>query len=100
MKCDAEDILLDLSKKWTLLILKQLEQGKPIRFNSFLSLIDITPKILNKRLEELEKNGIILRKKFNEIPPRVQYSLTTKGKELIACFAYLDAWSKKYTNSS
>ncbi len=57
---------------------------------------NISPRTLSKRLKELEKLELVSKKRFNEIPPRVEYSLTNKGKELIKCFEYLGMWAKKF----
>ncbi len=96
-KCAITRILDYLGKRWTLLILRELQKEERKRFNDFLKdLKDISPRTLSKRLKELEDLGIISKKKFNEIPPRVEYSLTLKGKELIKCFKYLDDWAKKF----
>ena len=53
-------------------------------------------KTLAIRLKELEKNGILSRKSFNEIPPRVEYKLTSKGQEL-QNLLYLCSWMKKWS---
>ena len=84
-------ILNYLSKKWTLLILRELHNDGTKRFNDLIrEMENISPRTLSKRLKELEKLELVSKKRFNEIPPRVEYSLTNKGKELIKCFKYLD----------
>ena len=95
--CPITKILNCISKKWTLLILRELHNNGTKRFNSLIrEMKNISPRTLSKRLKELEKLGLVSKKRFNEIPPRVEYSLTNKGKELIKCFKYLDAWVKKF----
>lgn len=96
--CPVAEVLEMLSRKHMLRILKALEDNGKLRFNEFLRAMDnnISPRTLSKRLKELEESGIISKKIFPEIPPRVEYSLTEKGKELITCFNYLDSWIKKY----
>lgn len=71
-----------ISGKWTLLIIRDLAAGVK-RFNQLeRSLQGISPKTLSERLRSLEEEGIIVRQTFAEVPPRVEYSLTEKGKDL------------------
>jgi len=72
-----------ISGKWTLLIIRDLASGVK-RFNQLeRSLQGISPKTLSERLRTLEEEGVILRQTFAEVPPRVEYSLTEKGRDLI-----------------
>jgi DNA-binding HxlR family transcriptional regulator len=73
-----------ISGKWTLLIIRDLATG-PKRFTQLeRSLRGISPKTLSERLCALEKEGIIRRESFPEVPPRVEYTLTEKGRALVA----------------
>ncbi|MFQ5406185.1 MAG: winged helix-turn-helix transcriptional regulator [Candidatus Micrarchaeia archaeon] len=95
--CPIEEILVRLSSKWTLLILRHLESNGKCRFNGFLNALNgISPRTLSKRLKELEKLTLISKRRFNETPPRVEYRLTPKGRGLIKCFASLNAWVTKF----
>ncbi len=72
-----------ISGKWTLLIIRDLDSGAR-RFNQLeRSLSGISPKTLSERLRSLEEEGVILRQTFAEMPPRVEYSLTEKGRDLV-----------------
>lgn len=72
-----------ISGKWTLLIIRDLASDIK-RFNQLeRSLRGISPKTLSERLRSLEEEGVIVRKTFAEVPPRVEYSLTEKGFDLI-----------------
>ena len=72
-----------ISGKWTLLIIRDLASGVK-RFNQLeRSLKGISPKTLSERLRSLEEEGVILRQTFAEVPPRVEYTLTAKGRDLI-----------------
>ena len=72
-----------ISGKWTLLIIRDLASGVK-RFNQLeRSLHGISPKTLSERLRSLEEEGIIIRRTFAEVPPRVEYSLTEKGRDLV-----------------
>ncbi|MBI4399254.1 helix-turn-helix transcriptional regulator [Candidatus Micrarchaeota archaeon] len=94
--CPITKTLTYLSKKWTLIILRELNTNGGHGFNELQRAIeDIIPRTLSKRMKELEKMEIVSKTKFNEVPPRVEYKLTAKGKDLIRCFEYLDSWAKK-----
>ncbi len=94
--CAITAVLNSLGKKWMLAILRALHVSGARRFNDMVRDMVISPRTLSKRLKELEKIGVVSRKRFSEIPPRVEYSLTRKGMELIRCFRNLDAWAKKF----
>lgn len=95
--CPVTTIIEALSKKWTLLILRQLELNGKMRFNELLKeILTISPRTLSKRLKELISIKVINKRQFNEIPPKVEYNLTESGKELIKCFEYLDEWAEKF----
>lgn len=95
--CPIAKTLGFLGKKWALMILKELNDSGKKRFNELVyGISGISPRTLSKRLKELEKNKLISKKRFNEIPPKVEYSLTPKGKELIKCFKHLNSWAEKF----
>jgi DNA-binding HxlR family transcriptional regulator len=72
-----------ISGKWTLLIIRDLASGVK-RFNQLERSLDgISPKTLSERLRYLEEEGIILRQTFAEVPPRVEYSLSERGHDLV-----------------
>ena len=72
-----------LGDKWTLIVLRDLAQGS-CRFKSLENSGEgISPSILTARLRELEEKGLISRRSFNEIPPRVEYTLTEKGRDVL-----------------
>ncbi|MGQ9469423.1 MAG: winged helix-turn-helix transcriptional regulator [Nitrososphaerales archaeon] len=95
-KCPIEETLKIIGKKWTLLILRDIFEGKN-RFNQFQKSIQgISPKTLSKRLKELEKNGLVVRKVFAEVPPHVEYTLTEKGKELKGIVESIQSYGQKF----
>jgi DNA-binding HxlR family transcriptional regulator len=59
------------------------------------AILDITPKMLTQTLRELEEDGLINREVYHEVPPRVEYSLTAVGEELIPFIEHLRAWGEK-----
>ena len=88
------------SRKWMLLVLTELYFHGTQRFNELLENMRlVSPKILSKRLKELEERGLISRQRFNEIPPRVEYSLTPSGRELVKSFKGVGAWALKWESN-
>jgi DNA-binding HxlR family transcriptional regulator len=85
-----------ISGKWTLLIIRDLASGVK-RFNQLeRSLHGISPKTLSERLRSLEEDGIIIRQTFAEVPPRVEYSLTTKGRDLVNVVESMRSYGKRW----
>ncbi len=85
-----------LSKKWTISIVVTIGNFKRLRFNDLLSRLErTTAKTLSARLKELEKEGIVRRDFYSEIPPRVEYSLTKTGKQLFRALHSLIQWAEK-----
>ncbi len=76
--CCAEII----SGKWTLLVIRDLAEGRSRFCELERSLAGISPRTLSLRLRALEEQGIVLRSTFQEVPPRVEYALTEKGRAL------------------
>lgn len=94
--CPVEGIIHTISKKWALVIIGTISNHEKLRFNELMNnLIGISPKTLADRLKELEKSGLINRKMFAEIPPRVEYSLTIDGKEVRDAIKPLMEWAHK-----
>lgn len=90
--CPIEKTLRVIGGKWTILILRDLFNGTR-RFGELQrSLHGISPKTLSERLRQLEAQGIIRRMIYPEIPPRVEYSLTEKGKSLQAILDVMRTW--------
>src|SRR5438270_13206247 len=82
--------------KWTLLIIRDLASGVK-RFNQLeRSLHGISPKTLSERLRSLEEEGIIIRQTFAEVPPRVEYSLTTKRRDLGIVIKSMRSYGKRW----
>ena len=73
---------------------------KPVRYKQFKkTLKGVSSKTLASRLKELEKGGILERRAYNEIPPRVEYRLTGKGQELVESVMGLLQWMKKWSGA-
>ncbi len=85
-----------ISGKWTLLILRDLSKGIN-RFSALeRSLAGISPKTLSERLKGLEKAGIVTRKSYAEVPPRVEYTLTSMGWDLIPLIDHMREYGTKW----
>lgn len=73
---------------------------EPVRYKQFRQTLQgISSKTLAIRLKELEKSGILERQAFNEIPPRVEYRLTSKGQDLVESMITLLQWMKKWSST-
>ncbi|MGD1836312.1 MAG: winged helix-turn-helix transcriptional regulator [Nitrososphaeraceae archaeon] len=71
---------------------------KPVRYKQFRELMKgISSKTLARRLKELENDGILERRAYNEIPPRVEYKMTQKGQELVESIINLFQWMIKWS---
>lgn len=84
-----------LGKRWTGLIINQLLEG-PKRFNVLESEVQISGKVLSERLKELEKLDIIKRTVFDEMPVRIEYSLTKRGQSLKPIMDQISLWSNEW----
>jgi len=86
-----------LSGKWVVLLLTHLGEEKVVRFNEFRKVFpDITQKMLSQQLKKLEENKIVVKKIYNEIPPKVEYRLTTEGEKLIPILDAMQFWGQDY----
>ena len=90
--CPVARTALIISNKWTPLIIRDLEQGER-RFSELQrSLLGISPKTLSERLKYLESERIIQRACYAEVPPRVEYTLTEKGRALLPIIACMQTY--------
>lgn len=93
--CGVTKALKLIGAKWTLNIIWLLCE-KPKRFNELSSALSpISPRTLSLRLKQLEKDGILSKKVFAEVPPHVEYSLTKKGSSLKSMIGMLEVWGKQ-----
>ncbi|MFY9089646.1 winged helix-turn-helix transcriptional regulator [Arcobacter aquimarinus] len=85
-----------ISGKWKMVILYLLDEYKIIRYNELQRKIgSITYKMLSSQLKELEQDKLIIRKEYPSIPPKVEYSLSEKGKSLIPILNSMCEWGSK-----
>lgn len=88
-----------IGDKWSGLVIRELTAG-PQRFGSLQSALPgISPRTLSQRLDSLEGESIITRTTYAEAPPRVEYSLTPKGEELIPILQAMINWGNKHAAS-
>ncbi len=90
--------LMMIGGKWRLVILYLLIEYETIRFNELKRKIgSITYKTLSVQLKEMEADGLIMRKEYPQIPPKVEYSLSEKGKSLFPIMEAMCEWGFTYT---
>jgi len=82
IRCPIQFVLEIVGSKWAILILRELFSGSRRTHEFLKALPGISTKTLTARLRELESYGLVRRKVFPEVPPRVEYSLTEKGLEI------------------
>lgn len=93
--CPIRNILARISDKWSLLVLYTLNQESVMRFNALQkSIPDISQKMLTVTLKTLEEDGLVRRKVYAEVPPKVEYSLTDRALSLLPCINTLIGWAK------
>ncbi len=92
--CPIAPVVDIVFSRWTTPILWQLHSHGRQRFNDLRDLVGpITAKVLTQRLRQLERDGLVTRTTYPEIPPRVEYEITALGRSLAPVFASLVTWS-------
>ena len=92
--CPLEGIIDTVGKKWTLLVVNAIGNRGTLRFSQMMEeLKGISPTTLTDTLQELQREGLIRRESFAEIPPRVEYSLTKDGTQLRKAILPLLEWA-------
>lgn len=86
-----------LGKRWTGLIIQVMLNG-PKRFSDFQEVIpNLSPRMLTERLKELEEHGVVVRQVYPEMPVRIEYELTDKGRDLQNVMTEVQAWASKWS---
>lgn len=94
--CPIRNVLSRVGDKWSMLVLFTLESNDTQRFKELQRNIpDISQKMLTATLKMLEADGLIRREVFPEVPPRVEYSLTKKGRSLLPLIDNLLSWASE-----
>lgn len=95
-RCPAREILARVADKWTVLVLSVLSK-RTTRFNELRRKVDgITQKVLTDTLRDLERLGLVSRRIYAEVPPRVEYSLTPLGTSLVTLIDQVKAWTETH----
>ncbi len=90
-----------ISGKYKMVILYCLMEFKVVRYNELKRYIkSISHKTLSSSLKELEKDGLIIRKEYPQIPPKVEYSLSEKGQSLMVILDQLCVWGEAHKNQA
>lgn len=98
--CPVEVTLLLIGEKWKVLILRDLIEGTK-RFGELKKSIgSISQKMLTQQLREMEEDGLVVRKAYAEIPPRVEYSLTEDGLSLKPILDSMWDWGIEYKSKT
>lgn len=99
--CGFELTLELVGGKWKGLILWKLNEKGTLRYGELgREIKDITQKMLTTQLKELEESGLVIRTVYNQIPPKVEYSLSEYGKELSDIFIAMKEWGVKYAKNN
>lgn len=93
--CPIRNVVSRFGNKWSLLVLLVINEGKTVRFNELGRMIpDISTRVLSGTLKTLEADGLISRKVYAQVPPKVEYTLTASGRSLIPLIKQLTDWAK------
>lgn len=91
----VRNVIARFGNKWALLVMLVISENEPIRYNELGRKIpDISSRVLSGTLRSLEADGLINRKLYNEVPARVEYSLTDIGSSLIPIILQLTEWAQ------
>lgn len=94
--CPIRNIVARFGNKWALLVMLVISENAPVRYNELLRKIpDLSSRVLSLTLRTLEADGLVSRKLYNEVPARVEYSLTDIGQTLIPIIMQLTEWAQK-----
>ena len=93
--CRTADVVCG---KWTLLVIRDLAEGRARFCELERSLAGISPRTLSLRLRALEEEGIVERQTFPEVPPRVEYALTDKGRALVPLIESMRVYGREWLN--
>src|SRR3954465_6694165 len=95
--CHARDVLARVGDTWSVYVIHVLGEAKTLRFNELRRRVDgISQRMLTVTLRGLERDGLVRRTMYPEVPPRVEYSLTPLGKTLRGIVRALIEWSEAH----
>ncbi len=98
LECPILSTIAMISDKWKVIIIYKLKGGT-LRFNELMrALQGVTQKVLTSQLRQLEEDGLVSRKIYAEVPPRVEYSLTPLGESLTPVLEQLEQWAREHSD--
>jgi DNA-binding HxlR family transcriptional regulator len=98
--CPVRNVIARFGNKWALLIILILSENKVLRFSELKKMIpDVSSRMLSSTLRTLEADGLVSRKVYPEVPPKVEYSLTETGLSLVPFIVQLTEWAQKHMKS-
>ena len=92
--CPLEIAVNSISGKWKIPIVWQINEGKKRPSEFLRGIANVDRRVLNQQLNEMVEDGILTKESFNELPPRVEYSLTEIGEKLVEILWQLNDWGK------
>ena len=93
--CPVRNVVARFGNKWALLVILVLSENEPIRYNELGRKIpDISSRVHSNTLRILEADGLVNRRFYQEVPPRVEYSLTETGRSLVPIIIKLTEWAQ------
>ncbi len=94
--CPIRNVVARFGDKWSLLVLLVISGAGVVRFNELGRMIpDISTRVLSTTLKTLEADGLIDRKEYAQVPPKVEYTLTETGRSLIPLIMQLTEWAQQ-----
>ena len=94
--CPVRNVVARFGNKWALLVILVISENEPMRYNELGRKIpDISSRVLSNTLRTLEADGLVVRTFHQEVPPRVEYSLTDTGRSLVPIILQLTDWAQK-----
>lgn len=94
--CPIRNVVARFGDKWSLLVLLVINEAGIVRFNELGRMIpDISTRVLSTTLKTLEADGLIDRKVYAQVPPKVEYTLTDTGRSLIPLLVQLMEWAQR-----
>ena len=97
--CPIRIVIDRIADKWTVLLVSLLSDGKPHRFNELRRNVEgISQKMLTQTLRDLERDGLVRRTVYPEVPPRVEYALTPMGVTLCGPIRQLGDWATTHVD--
>ena len=95
--CHAREMIMRIADKWTMYVIHVLAQESPLRFNEIKRRVDgVSQRMLTVTLRGLERDGLVQRTMYPEVPPRVEYVLTKLGETLRGTVCELVTWSEAH----